>query len=66
MDPVLNDAKKDDLLTSTLCPNRSVYVIVITSRLNTHYIRDNCDEGTWEAKSDSLNFDFIHGDIHTG
>ena len=55
----INDDKNDNLYTSSPCPTRSVFVLLMTSQWS-----DNCDVVMWIMIFNSLDIDFINGDIH--
>ena len=62
----INDDKNDDLYTLSPCPTLSGFVLVMTSQS----IADDVTMTrqlwcvTWIVISNSLDIDFIHGDIH--
>ena len=59
----INDAKNEDLHTSYPC--RFTFCWWRHNRLAmTSQWPDNCDANTWQVISNSLDNDFIHGDIH--
>ena len=66
----INDAKKEDLHTSSPCLTRSLYVLLMTSQMTHNRLAmtsqwpDNYDANTWQVISNSLDIDFIHYDIH--
>ena len=63
---LINDDKKDDIYTSSPCFARSVSFCWCRHNqlLMTSQWPDNCDAITWIVISNSLDIDFIHGDIH--
>ena len=65
----INDNKKDDLYTSSLCLTHSVFVLLMMSQLIVDDVtmtrqlwRDHVNNDI--SISNSLDIDFIHGDIH--
>ena len=62
----INDAKNDDLYTSSQCLTRSVFVLLMTSQSIADDVKmtDNCDAIKWIVIFKSLDIDFIHGDIN--
>ena len=60
----INDFENDELYTSSPCLTRSVFVLMTSRLLMTSQWPDNYDAITWIVISNSLDIDFIHGDIH--
>ena len=63
----INDDKNDDLYTSSPCLTHSGFVLLMWRHnrlLMTSQWPDTCDAITSITISNSLDIDFIHGDIH--